>query len=141
MPTNDSNSGRGRQISSPLCSPSNRRSWRGEMVLVFSKNTTVEKHIQASAFSRKALFHTLFTFYYDLLFGIVSALGRQRPNYLPEDIVSIIQEKSDQILHGLLDEELSKVLRGATGNMGSRKLRFDFIKDSAARATAEFLSS
>src|SRR5262249_5652626 len=42
MPTNDSNSGRGRQISSPLCSPSNRRSWRDEMVLIFSQNTTVE---------------------------------------------------------------------------------------------------
>ncbi len=97
---------------------------------------TFGRHVRSSAFSRKALFHTLFTFYYDLLFGIGSSLVRQHPNDLPEDIVYIVQEKSDQILHGSLDEELAKVLRGATGNMGSRKLRLEFMKDIATRATA-----
>src|SRR5262249_34554400 len=53
MPTNDSNSGRGRQISSPLCSPSNRRSWRDEMVLIFSQNTTVEYIIGDSTLKDK----------------------------------------------------------------------------------------
>jgi hypothetical protein len=102
---------------------------------------TFGRYIQASAFSRKALFHTLFTFYYDLLFGIDSTLVRRKPNDLPEDIISIVQEKSDQILHGSLDEELAKVLRGATGNTGSRILRLEFMKAKTAIATTQLLFS
>ncbi len=45
-----------------------------------------------------------------------------------------MQEKSDQIMHGLLDEELSKVLRGATGHASSRILRLEFMKATADRA-------
>jgi hypothetical protein len=94
---------------------------------------TFGRNVQASAFSRKTLFHTLFSFYYDLLFGINNSLTKENPKKLPENISSIVKEKSDQILHGSL---LAKVLRGATGNIGSRLLRLEFMKDTAASATA-----
>jgi hypothetical protein len=96
---------------------------------------TFGRHIRSSAFSRKTLFHTLFTFYYDLLFGIESPLFRKHHSDLPDDIASIVQEKSDQILHGILDEELAKVLRGATSHASSRRLRLEFMKATAERAT------
>jgi hypothetical protein len=64
---------------------------------------TFGRHIRSSAFSRKTLFHTLFTFYYDLLFGIKSPLVRTHPNDLPDDITLVVQEKSDQII----DSELT----------------------------------
>jgi hypothetical protein len=97
---------------------------------------TFGRHIRSSAFSRKTLFHTLFTFYYDLLFGIKSPLVRTHPKDLPDDIASIVQEKSDQILHGQFNEGLAKVLRGATSHPSSRSLRLKFMKETAACAAA-----
>src|ERR1700675_4888222 len=42
MPTNASNSGSGRKISSPRCSPSNRWLWQGDGLPLATQNTTVE---------------------------------------------------------------------------------------------------
>jgi hypothetical protein len=95
---------------------------------------TFGRHIRASVFARKTLFNTLFTFYYDQLFEIESPLVRTYPRALPDDITNIIQEKSDQIVHGMFDEELSKVLRGATSHASSRKIRLEFMKAPADRA-------
>ena len=92
-------------------------------------------HIRSSAFSRKTLFHTLFTFYYDLLFGLNTPLKRQKVKDLPSETVAALKEASDQILHGTLDEELAKVLRGATSHPGSRTLRLEFLKENLACAS------
>jgi hypothetical protein len=97
-------------------------------------DATFGRHIRSSAFSRKTLFHTLFTFYCDLLFSLKSPLVRAHSNDLPDDITLVVQEKSDQIMHGLLDEEVSKVLRGATSHASSRSLRLEFMKATADRA-------
>src|SRR5215831_9262231 len=42
MPTSASNSGSGRKISSPRCSPSNRWFWQGDGLPLATQNTTVE---------------------------------------------------------------------------------------------------
>jgi hypothetical protein len=104
--------------------------------LVMDKiDETFGRHIQSSAFSRKALFHTLFTFYYDHLYGLNSPLERRKPNELSSAIVAAVKETSDQILHGTLDEKLAKVLRGATGDPGSRRLRLEFMQENLTGAT------
>jgi hypothetical protein len=97
---------------------------------------TFGSRIQSSAFSRKTFFHTLFTFYYDLLFGLNTPLERKKPKDLPSTIVAALEETSDQILHGPLDERLAKVLRGATADYGSRKLRLELLQENLARASA-----
>jgi Protein of unknown function DUF262 len=103
--------------------------------LVMDKiDETFGRHIRSSVFSRKTLFNTLFTYYYDLLFGIKSPLTRISAHDLPDDITLVVQEKSDQIMHGLFDEELSKVLRGATSHASSRNIRLEFMKVPADRA-------
>jgi hypothetical protein len=89
--------------------------------LVMDKiDETFGRHIHSSAFSRKALFHTLFSFYYDLMFGLNSPLERQRPKDLPRPLIAIVRETSDQILHGTLDDRLAKVLRGATSALSKK---------------------
>src|SRR5712692_5473086 len=42
MPTSNSNSGKGRKISLPLCLPSNSRAWRDKEASIVGQNTTVE---------------------------------------------------------------------------------------------------
>src|SRR5215470_13348480 len=43
MPTSASNSGSGRKLSSPRCSPSNRWLWQGDGLPLATQNTTVEE--------------------------------------------------------------------------------------------------
>ena len=103
--------------------------------LVMDKiDETFGRHIRSSVFSRKTLFNTLFTYYYDLLFGIKSPTARISAHDLLDDITLIVKEKSDQTMHGLFDEELSKVLRGATSHASSRNIRLEFMKAPADRA-------
>lgn len=75
--------------------------------------------IPASVFSRKSMFHTLFSFYYDFIYGLNSPLDRVRPKDLPQEAVMAAREVSDRIQNGQISEELKKVLRGATTHPSS----------------------
>lgn len=88
--------------------------------------------IKTSVFSKKTLFNTLFTLYYDLIYGIDSTLEKQKPNELPKNLIVAIQNASDAIQSGNIDEEFTKFLRGATDVFRSRKIRYDFLKDNLA---------
>ena len=96
---------------------------------------TLDEKLSNIEFSRKALFHTLFTFYYDLLFGLGTKFKRRRAKALPSNITKVILSASDRIANGPLNEELAKILRGATANPGSRKSRFEFLRQSLKRAS------
>ena len=89
---------------------------------------TVGTHIKSTAFSRKPLFNTLFTFYYDLIYGLESSLTRSKAESLPPEIAKVVSKASEQILNGRLPEELSKVLRGATANKQSRLARLNYLR-------------
>ena len=84
--------------------------------------------LSSMAFSRRGLFETLFTFYYDLLFSLKSPLKRVKVKVLPSTAAIAIRRASDRIISGDLSEELAKVLRGATGNKGSREIRLKFLQ-------------
>jgi hypothetical protein len=85
-------------------------------------------------FSRRGLFDTLFTFYYDLAFGLNSQLRRRSGNAIPALASRAIVAASDAIASGTMDAQLSKVLRGGTGNRESREIRLKFVKGIFARA-------
>src|SRR6266446_5005229 len=53
MPTSASNSGSGRKISSPRCSPSNRWFWQGDGLPLTTQNTTGEFVYDLDRLSRK----------------------------------------------------------------------------------------
>ena len=95
---------------------------------------TIGSEISTTVFVRKALFETLFTFFYDLLFGLDSQLKRAKANPLPARVVKAIKDASDRIQHEELPEDLAKVLRGATTNKQSRIVRLQFLQESLRRA-------
>jgi hypothetical protein len=89
---------------------------------------TVGPQLKSSAFSRRPLFNTLFTFYYDLIYGLESSLAKIKAEALPSEIVEVVSQASEKILHGKLSEELAKVLRGATANKQSRTARLNYLR-------------
>ncbi len=89
---------------------------------------TIGDKLKSLEYSRKALFHTLFTFYYDLMFGVKSSLEKRKPNLVPPNIVKVVVQSSNQIQKKEISPELEKVLRGGTGNLESRKTRLEFMR-------------
>jgi len=63
-------------------------------------------------FHRRALFNTLFTFYYDRLYGLGSEIKRVQPKALPPRIVDVLRQASDRIESEQIPANLAKVLRG-----------------------------
>lgn len=92
-------------------------------------SSTLGELISSSPFSRRVLFHTLFTLAYDLLFGLSTSLEkRAQPNKIDRKFVVAFNIAVERIQSERLSDDLSRVLRGGTGNLESRKLRFEFIK-------------
>ncbi len=86
--------------------------------------------IHGSPFSSPVLFHTLFTFFYDLLYGLGNPLDKRlSPKPISGPILTMFHSASDRIAAGNLPESLVKVLRGGTGNLQSRKERLTFLQD------------
>lgn len=92
--------------------------------------------VAATVFRRKSLFETLFALYYDLMFGIDSELEKRRSQPLPGEMANFLRVASRIIQDDELPEDLSKVLRGGTGNRESRFVRLEFLRDQLSRATA-----
>lgn len=90
---------------------------------------TAGSFLPMSAFSRVALFNSLFVFYYDLCFDLDSSLDKINPRTIDSSILNTIRVASSRIESGNLSEELLKVLRGGTGNLESRRERLVFIQE------------
>jgi len=90
---------------------------------------TAGSYISSSAFTRTALFNSLFIFYYDLIYSLDSSLVRATPNPIDSSILETVRTVSVRIESSQLPEELSKVLRGGTGNLESRRERLNFIQE------------
>jgi len=91
---------------------------------------TVGALIPDTPFTRRVLFHTLFTFFYEILFGMESTLDSAiKPSHIDTRAIKTFEIASDQISRGDLSEDLARVLRGGTGNLESRLLRLEFLQD------------
>jgi hypothetical protein len=98
--------------------------------------------MQALSFSRKPLFYSLFAFIYDELYGLPptskfeSLNGRSTilkkliPGKISKGVKEDVQRASDAIKNKKVSEELLKVLRGATGNFGTRLTQMKFLRNS-----------
>ena len=78
-------------------------------------------------FHRKPLFHTLFTFYYGLLFGLNSPMRRASVKRLPGGTAEAARIASKRIASDSISEELAKVLRGGTNHLPARRKRLQFL--------------
>jgi hypothetical protein len=87
----------------------------------------IGKELSTLEFRRKPLFHTLFTFYYDLLFGLKSTMRRAQPKRLPKGTAQAVHTASERITSQAIPEELTKVLRGATNHLPARRTRLQFL--------------
>ncbi len=100
---------------------------------------TLGKEIVKTVYSRKGMFDTLFCFYYDNMYSLGSDLSKAKPKSVSPLVVGAARMASDLIQSGQFDEELAKVLRGATAHTGSRKQRFDFMNQAMTNAKEEKL--
>lgn len=92
-------------------------------------NDLVGTDVRNTVFSRKALFHTLFAFIYDLSYGLNSTLSKVSPKTMPLRTRDAVLEASDRIKHADISEDLAKKLRGATSDAGSREVRLNFLRE------------
>jgi hypothetical protein len=76
---------------------------------------TIQDHLgprmRSLAFRRKPLFHTLFSFYYDLTFGLGSPMVRKKPASAPKTAAIAVVNASTRIASDEIPEDLAKVLR------------------------------
>jgi len=79
-------------------------------------------------YSRVAMFHTLFTFLYSVMFGLGSPLNHEPAKRLRKGLASRLAEASRLIGEGQIPEDLSKALRGATSHKDSRSTRLKFVR-------------
>ena len=100
-------------------------------------DSLIGSEIRRTVFVRKTLFHTLFAFFYDLMYGFESELSRRSPAKLPKATRKAVLEASDRIKFANIPEELAKKLRGATSDYGSREARLEFLRDVLANVSAE----
>jgi hypothetical protein len=84
--------------------------------------------LRHTVFSRKALFHTLFAFTYDQMYGLKSKLIKKSPKKLNAHYQTAVFDASDIIKHGEVPDDLDKTLRAGTSDVGSRQIRIDFLK-------------
>ena len=87
----------------------------------------LSRDLPTSEFRRKPLFHTLFTFYYDLLFGLRSPMSRATPKPLRKAVAEAVRAASQRIASESIPEDLAKVLRGATNHNPARLRRLAFL--------------
>lgn len=83
--------------------------------------------IKDTQFKKRALMNTLFTYAYDKMFGLGSDLNNAKPKTNLPRLRDIVTEASQRIRDQDLSEIELKVLRGATGNLESRKIRLKFL--------------
>lgn len=97
----------------------------------------VGRDLPTLVFTRKPLFHSLFTFHYDLMFGLQSSLHYRKAHPLPKGVGNAVRLASQQIASGSIPDDLAKVLRGATGHLPARQKRLQFLRDNLNRGAGK----
>ena len=95
---------------------------------------TFGKRIPDTVFHKRPMFHTLFTFYFDLMYGLGKPLEKVKMRSLPSKTAKALLKTSQKIENGPLTKKLEKILRGATGNLESRKIRLQFLRQMLKNA-------
>jgi hypothetical protein len=99
-------------------------------------NDSLGSNLPTLAFRRKTLFNTLFTFYYNELYGLGSDLRRAKPKPLSMRLTNAVRAASERVTKGRIPKKLAKMLRGATSDLASRRARFEFLREMLTSASA-----
>jgi hypothetical protein len=89
---------------------------------------TLGTSISDTQFRGQTLFHTLFLFVYDVMWGLGSPLKRTTAAKLPSRLGAALMDASRQISSGEFPDDLSKALRGRTTHRESRTVRLNFLR-------------
>ncbi len=100
-------------------------------------DSTVGTELRTTVFSRRPLFHTLFSFYYDLMFGLGANLSKASARKLPKHVATAVRDASDQFRARDIPDDLAKTLRGATADLGSRQRRLRVLREAMQDVSAE----
>lgn len=88
----------------------------------------VGRQLPNLVFRNQTMFHALFSYVYDLAFGLGSELTQKRPKRLPHGISGSVDEASLIVREHEVPEDLRKALDGRTTHAASRMARFNFLK-------------
>jgi hypothetical protein len=100
-----------------------------------SIDDVVGRDLPSLEFSNVALFHTLFTHFYDLMFGLGSDLTKKSPKKMPR-LKQCIVRASRLITTEEFPEDVARALRGQTTHGATRSTRLNFLREVCAGATA-----
>lgn len=84
-------------------------------------------YIPTSPFKGRALFGTLFTLYYDEAYGLGSVLTKSKPQTDLSLLKVAVKKAGARLIAGKVPEDVLEVLRGASGDLRSRKKRLEFL--------------
>jgi hypothetical protein len=90
--------------------------------------------IPGSPYSRRVLFHTLFTLFYDLLYGLKDDLAPAKARAVPPAIRGCLNAAGIKLGSADLPDELAKSLRGATNDRATRLSRLNYLRESCGFA-------
>jgi len=93
---------------------------------------TAGRQLHALEFSNVTLFHTLYTFCYDVMYGLRSPLEPRTPARLPPHLLSCLLKASQLIETQEFTPDVAKALRGRTTHAQSRLVRLDFLRQVCA---------
>lgn len=92
-------------------------------------DTSLGRDLRDLAFGRRALFNTLFVFAYEHVFGTKNPItNKGKPKPIPDTVAAAVRECSRRIREDDVPEKLRKALRGATGDLASRRARLEFLR-------------
>ena len=87
------------------------------------------ERLSGSAFSRAALFYTLFGIFYDALFGMKSGLNtRKKVKRLPRGVADKLDGISKKIKNDTVPKSYADAFEKATADKGRRDRRFEYVK-------------
>jgi hypothetical protein len=111
-----------------------RRRFRAVLDII---DDTVGSELPKLAFSKVTLFHTLFTYIYDVTYGLGSNLDRRPPRRGPPGLKRCILKASQRMQSEQFSDEVDKALRGRTTHVGSRQIRLDFLRQVCSGASGK----
>lgn len=93
-----------------------------------SLDDKIGKDMATLIFKARPLFYVLFTFIYDIQFGIGSALERKKAKPVPSNAVARIKLVSNKIENKTAPEEVLEAVARRTTNAGSRLAILNYLK-------------
>jgi len=91
---------------------------------------TYGNEIAKSVFNTRLLFHPLFARFYDLLFGINSALTKKSPSKLPIGLKEKLDVLDKKIQSGVIPKKVALSLSSRDNNTGTRQTRYTLFQEN-----------